>query len=160
MMRTVLWVAAVVVAVLLCVAAVFFLGMRGKWAFVQNGVRRMNRRFTNPRQMRTAGTAGAYAGVVHHIGRVSGAQYATPVGPFAVRGGFVINLPYGAGPDWVRNVLAAGEATLVVNGETHHLVSPQIVPVADIVDQLPAKERSTLRVFAVREALLLRHPAA
>jgi len=30
--------------------------------------------------------------------------------------------------------------------------------VASIIDQLPSKERSTLRPFAVRESLLLRHP--
>ena len=158
---TVVWVLVVVLAVLALVFVVFFLGMRGKWAFVQNGVRRMNRRFMNPRQMRTAGSPGAYAGVIHHVGRVSGTTYATPVGPFAVEGGFVVNLPYGTSPDWVRNVLAAGRATLVVDGEAHELVAPEIVPVASIVDQLPEKERSTLRAFAVRETLFLHHlPAA
>lgn len=158
---TVVWVLVVVLAVLALVFVVFFLGMRGKWAFVQNGVRRMNRRFMNPRQMRTAGSPGAYAGVIHHVGRVSGTAYATPVGPFAVEGGFVVNLPYGTSPDWVRNVLAAGRATLVVDGEAHELVAPEIVPVASIVDQLPEKERSTLRAFAVRETLFLHHlPAA
>ena len=154
---TVVWVIVGFVALLALVFVVFFLGMRGKWRFVQNGVRRMNRRFMNPRQLRTAGSPGAYAGVIHHVGRVSGKAYATPVGPFPVEGGFVINLPYGTSPDWVRNVLAAGRATLAVNGATHELVAPEIVAVADIVEQLPAKERSTLHAFAVRESLLLHH---
>jgi deazaflavin-dependent oxidoreductase (nitroreductase family) len=157
---TFVWVLVALVALLALVFLVFFLGMRGKWGFVQRGVRRMNRRFMNPRQMRTAGSPGAYAGVIHHVGRVSGKQYATPVGPFPVKGGFVINLPYGTSPDWVRNVLAAGRATLVVNGETHQLVTPEVVAVADIADQLPAKELSTMRAFAVRQSLLLRYPPA
>lgn len=157
MVQTMIWVAASLVALMAATLVVFFLGMRQKWDFVQTGVRRMNRRFLNPRQMRTAGSPGAYAGVIHHVGRASGAAYATPVGPFPVAGGFVINLPYGTSPDWVRNVLAEGRATLVVQGATHELVAPEIVAVADIIDQLPAKERSTLRTFAVREALLLHH---
>jgi len=158
MVRTMTLVAGGLVVALAGVFLVFFLGMRRKWTFVQHGVRRMNRRFLNPRQLRTAGSAGAYAGVIHHVGRVSGTPYATPVGPFPVQGGFAINLPYGTSPDWVRNVLAAGTATLVVNGASHELVGPQIVAVTEIEQQLPAKERSTLRMFAVRQSLVLHHP--
>ena len=72
---TVVWVIVGFVALLALVFVVFFLGMRGKWRFVQNGVRRMNRRFMNPRQLRTAGSPGAYAGVIHHVGRVSGKAF-------------------------------------------------------------------------------------
>lgn len=158
-MRTFIWVLVTLVVLLAVVFAVFFLGMRQKWAFVQNGVRRMNRRFTNRLQMKTAGTPGAYAGLIHHVGRVSGKEYVTPVGPFPVTGGFVISLPYGTRPDWLRNVLAAGRATLVVNGATHELVAPELIAVADVADQLPAKELSTLRMFKVRQALMLHHPS-
>jgi deazaflavin-dependent oxidoreductase (nitroreductase family) len=55
-------------------------------------------------------------GVVEHRGRRSGAQYRTPVNVFRVPGGFLIALTYGAGAEWVRNVLAAGGAVLHTRG--------------------------------------------
>jgi len=38
--------------------------------------------------MKTAGTPGAYAGAITHVGRRSGRVYETPVGPFATDDGF------------------------------------------------------------------------
>jgi deazaflavin-dependent oxidoreductase (nitroreductase family) len=119
-------------------------------------VRRFNRRFMNPSQMKTAGTPGAYAGVVRHVGRRSGRVYETPVGPFATDDGFVIALPYGTSSDWVKNVLAAGSATLVTEGHTYEVDQPEIVPLSDVVDVLPIKERRNLRLFRVEQALRTR----
>src|SRR5215213_2744877 len=95
------------------VATVFVLGMRTKSPVVMDRVRRFNRAVTNPRVLRSAGSPGASASVIRHVGRVSGRSYETPVGPFAVGDDFVIALPYGSGTDWVRNVLTHGAATLV-----------------------------------------------
>ena len=44
-----------------------------------DAVRRMNRSVTNPRVMRTAGTAATQTSVIAHIGRRSGQTYETPV---------------------------------------------------------------------------------
>lgn len=147
---------SVVVVVALALAAlgvVFFLGMRSKSPAVQGLVRRMNRRFTNPRQLRSAGQPGAYASIVRHVGRRSGTAYETPVVPFPVDGGFVINLPYGTRPDWLHNVLAAGTATLVNEGRTYRLDEPEVVPTADVIEALPVKEQRTLRRFKVDQSL-------
>ena len=138
---------------LILVLLVFVLGMRGKSPVVLRAVRRFNRRFVNPRQMRTAGRPGAYAGVIRHVGRRSGQVYETPVGPFPTEDGFVIALPYGTSSNWVRNVLAAGRATLVTEGETVELDDPEVVPLSEVVDVLPEKERRSLRVFRVEQAL-------
>jgi deazaflavin-dependent oxidoreductase (nitroreductase family) len=137
--------------VLLLLAFVF--GMRAKSPVVLKAVRRFNRRFVNPRQMKTAGTPGSYAGVIRHLGRRSGRAYETPVGPFAAADGFVIALPYGTSSDWVKNVLAAGSATLVTEGETYDVDEPEIVPLSDVVDVLPSRERRNLRLFGVEQAL-------
>jgi deazaflavin-dependent oxidoreductase (nitroreductase family) len=145
-------VGALLVGVVL-VAAVFLFGMRAKSPIVLRTVRRFNRRFVNPGQMRTAGRPGAYAGVIRHVGRRSGQVYETPVGPFPTEDGFVIALPYGTSSNWVRNVLAAGRATLVVEGETVELDDPEVVPLSQVLDDLPEKERRSLRVFRVEQAL-------
>ena len=132
---------------------VFVLGMRAKWPPVLKAVRGLNRRFVNPRQMRTAGTPGAYAGIVRHVGRRSGAVYETPVGPFPTDDGFAIALPYGTTSNWVKNVLAAGSATLVTEGRTYEVDRPELVPVGEIADVLPPGERRSLRLFRVEHAL-------
>jgi hypothetical protein len=77
----------------------FVFGMRAKSPVVLRAVRRFNHRFINPRQLKTAGTPGAYAGVIRHVGRRSGRVFETPVGPFATDDGFVIALPYRTSSD-------------------------------------------------------------
>ena len=46
----------------------------------------------NPAQMRTAGTPGAYAGIIRARGRVSGRMIETPVGIIADGDAFLIAL--------------------------------------------------------------------
>jgi hypothetical protein len=135
------------------IGVVFVLGMRRKSPVVQDNVRRFNRAVTNPRVLKTAGTPGASASIIHHVGRTTGRSHATPVGPFAVGEGFVIALPYGPGADWVRNVLASGSATLVHEGSTINIDRPEVVPVTLVVDELPTSQQRMLRVFGVEECL-------
>ena len=153
MVQWLLIVAGALVAGLILLLLAFVFGMRAKSPVVLRAIRRFNRRFMNPRQMKTAGTPGAYAGFVRHIGRRSGRVFETPVGPFATDDGFVIALPYGTSSDWVKNVLAAGSATLVTEGQTVEVDQPEIVPLGDVVDFLPSKERRNLRLFRVEQAL-------
>ncbi len=55
--------------------------------------------------------------------------------------------------DWVKNVLAAGSATLITEGQTYEVDQPEIVPLGDVVDVLPSNERRNLRLFRVEQAL-------
>jgi hypothetical protein len=89
------------------IAAGFIVGMRRKSPLVLDAVRRMNRSVGNPRQMKSAGTPGAYASVIKHVGRSSGRPYETPVSPIPTDDGFLIALPYGTRSDWLKNVMAA-----------------------------------------------------
>jgi len=107
----------------------------------------------NPRAMKTAGTPGAYAGIIRHIGRTSGTEYETPVGPFATEDGFVIALPYGTSPDWLKNVLVAGSAVIVHEGETYAVDRPEIINAAAALDYVPPGEQTSLRIFNVDEFL-------
>ncbi len=65
--------------------------------------------------------------VVHHRGRVSGRELTVPVAVVATPDGFVINLPWGARTNWVRNVLAAGGCTIRWKGADHRMADPRIL---------------------------------
>ncbi len=142
--------------------ATLIVGMRRKSTAVLGVVRRFNRRVTNPRQLRSAGTPGAYASIIRHVGRVSGASYETPIGVHPADGWFLIALPYGPNADWVRNLMNAGSAELVSEGRTYHVDQPNVVATDSVQSDLPPGERRQLRLFGVDQVLRLRateHPA-
>ena len=64
--------------------------------------------------------------IVIHRGRKSGKEYRTPVNAFRTKEGYRIALTYGAGSDWVRNVLAAGGCELVVRGKRMRMGEPRL----------------------------------
>ncbi len=123
--RIKLFVGAPVVALAL-LFALFVVAMRQKYAPVQDRVRQFGRDYGNPRVLETAGQPGAVASIVRHIGRTSGASYETPVTVVESEDGFVIALPYGTNPDWLKNVLAAGSAVVVHEGGEHRIDRPEI----------------------------------
>lgn len=133
------------------------LGLRYRWPVVLDGLRRFSRARINPAQMETAGRPGAYASIIEHRGRVSGRAYRTPVVVRAVDDGWVISLTYGTRADWVRNVLAAGELTLVTEGEAFESLVPQAVSLTDPRASvwLSAGERRLLRWFGIDTCLHL-----
>lgn len=144
----------------LTILVVFLLGMRMHAPWVLGAVRRFNRAVFNPQQMKTAGTPGAYASVIRHAGRTSGRIYETPVGAVPTDDGFVIALPYGTQADWLKNVLAAGSATVVNEGCTYDVAQPEIVPMDVVADDFPEAEQRTHRVFGVDQALRVRRAEA
>jgi hypothetical protein len=144
-----------VALVLVAIGVVFFVGMRTGSPLVRDVVRRFNRAFGNPHQMKTAGTPGAYASVIRRVGRTTGRSYETPIVPFATEDGFVA-LPYGSGVDWLKNVVASGSATIVHEGDTYPVDQPEVVPTAIGTPYMPAKEQRDLRRFAVDECLRVR----
>jgi len=138
----------------------FTLSFRTRFRPVQDAIRRFNRDVTNPRQLETAGRAGAWASVVHHVGRTSGTAYRTPVVAVEVDDGFLFALPYGPGADWVRNVLTAGSATLEHEGRTVTMNHPMIVERARAHPFFARRERLLHRLYGVDEFLHVGSPAA
>ena len=65
--------------------------------------------------------------VVHHRGRKTGRDLSLPVALLHTEDVFVITLPWGAGTNWVRNVLAAGECTITWKGRDHAATEPRIL---------------------------------
>jgi len=83
---------------------------------------RLNRRVFNPREIRKG-----VRPVLTHVGRVSGAEYRTPMDAHPVDGGYVFICNYGPESDWVRNVLASGSARLRAGGRDCDLTSPRMI---------------------------------
>jgi len=134
---------------------VFLLGMRSKWPPVVDTMRRINRAIFNPRTLKSAGTPGASAGVLQHSGRTSGASYQTPLGIVPTSDGFAIALVYGSDTDWLKNVLAAGRATIRHEGVSYEVDRPRIVPMADAAGEFSAADRWFHALFAVDSCLRL-----
>jgi deazaflavin-dependent oxidoreductase (nitroreductase family) len=92
---------------------------------------KVNRRVFNPGQVRKE----RYP-VVTHAGRRSGKTYRTPLDACQTKTGYVLVARYGPQSDWVRNILAAGSATLRVDGEDHELTAPRLVSLDVALDAL------------------------
>jgi hypothetical protein len=84
-------------------------------------------------------------------------MYETPVNVFRRGNGYVVALTYGAGADWVRNVIAAGVCDLITHGRrmpvvvSHIQHDEQLLPV-------PAIVRPILRLIHVADFLHLSSP--
>jgi len=146
-----------VVLGLAALAIAFVVGWRKKSGLVLGPIVWMSKRVMNPMQMRSAGTPGAYASIVRHRGRVSGAEYETPVGVVADGDAFLVALPYGSRTQWLRNVLAAGSATLVHEGNTYHVDRPELIAMATVADRFPASDQGMFRWLRVEDCLRLRN---
>jgi deazaflavin-dependent oxidoreductase (nitroreductase family) len=154
-MPQLLTVLGAVVLGLIVLAVAFVVGWRAKSGLVLGPIIWMSKRFMNPAQMRSAGTPGAYAAIIRHRGRTSGTAYETPVGVVVDGEDFLVALPYGARAQWLRNVLAAGSATLVHEGATIAVDRPELVQMATVADRFPAGDQGMFRWLAVGDCLRL-----
>jgi deazaflavin-dependent oxidoreductase (nitroreductase family) len=145
---------------LMVIALVFLLGMRTKSPLVLSPLIRIQRAFLNPRQMRSAGTPGAYASVIRHRGRTSGRPYETPVGAVAADDGFLIALVYGSRTNWLQNVLASGSATIVHEGQTYGVDQPELIPMQSVAGRFTGGDQQGFRLLRVDQALRVRRVAS
>jgi hypothetical protein len=155
MLPTILTAVAIVAAVLACLAALIVVLWRAKSPLILRPLIWLGKHAFNPIQMRTAGTPGAYAGIVRHRGRVTGRAYETPVGVIATDDGFLITLPYGTQASWLRNVLVAGEAELVTEGAIYKVDQPELIPMRDVIERFSAADQRLTRVLAIDACLRL-----
>jgi deazaflavin-dependent oxidoreductase (nitroreductase family) len=144
-----------VLLVLVTTGIVFVAGMRTKSPLVLDTVRRTSRAM-KPLALKSAGTPGANASVIRHVGRTTGRAYETPVGAVAIDDGFVIALPYGPNTDWLKNVLASGSATIVDEGSTYDVHRPEVLPMAQADRYFSPQDRRAHRVFRVDQCLRVR----
>jgi deazaflavin-dependent oxidoreductase (nitroreductase family) len=94
------------------------------------GLARFNKRVTNRVQGLWAPYLPPWAVIVHK-GRKSGRSFRTPVLAYKSGTQLGIVLYYGERADWLRNVLAAGEASVVRAGKTVGLTNPRVLDATD-----------------------------
>ncbi|MEE3753332.1 nitroreductase family deazaflavin-dependent oxidoreductase [Mycobacterium intracellulare] len=86
---------------------------------------------------------------IKHRGRTSGTPYETIVTTYRKGNTLAIALGHGK-TNWVKNVLAAGEADVQLSrNRTLHLINPRILPTGSDGAGLPALARLQLRVIGV-----------
>ncbi len=113
-------------------------------------IARFNKVATNRVSRVVAGRLPGF-GIIIHRGRRSGRTYSTPVNVFRRPGVFIVALTYGRG-DWVKNVLAAGQAQLRTRGRTHHVRNPRVLR-EPVPADLPQPTRTILGLLNVDEFL-------
>jgi deazaflavin-dependent oxidoreductase (nitroreductase family) len=94
-------------------------------------------------------------GILSYVGRKSGRQYRTPLNVFKRGDSYVFALTYGSEVDWVRNVLAAGQADLRTRGRDFLLVEPELF-VDPTRHLMPLPVRIVLRLNDVEEFLRMK----
>jgi Domain of unknown function (DUF385). len=90
-----------------------------------NRMRFLNKRIFNPVILKFAGSSYSPISIIRHIGRQSGIIYLTPVIARSLFNRFLFILPYGNEVDWYRNVLAAGQTTVVWRGKENPIDNPE-----------------------------------
>ena len=100
------------------------------------GMARFNRVVTNRVQGLWAPYLPPWVMIVHR-GRRSGREYRNPVLASVQGGRLVIALLYGPESDWVRNLTAAGEGTIIRRGRTRHIDRFEVVVTGDRATRRP-----------------------
>ena len=155
--RRVVALAVLSLVALMMVLTLFSLVLRYGGPRVRDKIRLLNKRVLNPAMMNLAGRRHWYAAVIRHRGRRSGREYATPVVAVPVAGdAFVIPLPYGDDVDWLKNVLAAGWATVEAKGEIYDIFEPEVIGAAEASPLLDDRHRRTWRRFGIERFLRVR----
>lgn len=91
--------------------------------------------------------------VLTHVGRSSGKTYRTPLDAHRVDDGYIFIMNYGSDSDWVKNILAAGTATLSVDGIEIELTAPRVVTKDEAWRQLPETTKAPPEFMRVTEYL-------
>lgn len=82
--------------------------------------------------------------VISHRGRTSGKQYETVVSAYRKGNTLAILLAHGK-TNWVKNILAAGEADIRLGRHNLHLVNPRVVAAGTDDPSLPGIARSGVK---------------
>jgi deazaflavin-dependent oxidoreductase (nitroreductase family) len=96
--------------------------------------------------------------IISYPGRRTGKIYRTPMNVFRAGDAYVFALTYGSDVQWVKNVLAAGEAELQIGSKTIHLTDPELF-VDPARSLMPPIVRLGLRLMRVSEFLRMRSEA-
>ena len=94
-------------------------------------------------------------GILSYRGRTTGRRYRTPMNAFRDGDNWIFALTYGSDVQWVKNVLASGEAELLVRRTTHRLDRPELF-VDPSRHLMPLGIRQLLGLMRVSEFMRMR----
>ncbi len=118
---------------------------------------RFNRHVTNPIQRMWAGWAPTM-GILEHVGRRSGKSYRTPLTVFSAsidgQDAVAVLLTYGPDRDWLKNVTAAGGATMRRYGKSFRVSDPQVMSKADAAPSVSGLMRPLFGLLPFESAVL------
>jgi deazaflavin-dependent oxidoreductase (nitroreductase family) len=75
---------------------------------------------------------GSHNGVLYHIGRKSGREYATPLCMVTTSQGYISPATFGSHTDWLRNLKANPQSRVVVDKKPHDTVA-EVIGVEDAI---------------------------
>src|SRR5438034_4889781 len=114
-------------------------------------------RFINPIVLLIAGRSWMpVVGILHHRGRHSGREYATPIGMRPLGDGFVIPRTFSHNAAWYQNIKAAGEGRITYLGSSYRVIEPEVVGYATARVAFPRYELLQFRLIGINEYLRLR----
>jgi deazaflavin-dependent oxidoreductase (nitroreductase family) len=127
--------------------------VRPSW-LVRNIMRPLTK-VLNPVSVKMAGGPGfRLAARIHHVGRRSRAEYVTAVGARVKDGKILIPLTFGNESDWVRNVRAAGGATVEVRRRSYEIGAPEFLNWSEAPRVVRANfplARSVFKVLGIKQ---------
>jgi deazaflavin-dependent oxidoreductase (nitroreductase family) len=98
-------------------------------------------------------------GRIEHRGRKSGRTYQTSVVAWPVKDAVVIPLPYGVDTDWHKNVKAAGECRLTLNGKIWNLERPRQIDRHEALAHVPLLARIIIQLTRIDHYVYLSQSA-
>lgn len=110
---------------------------------ISPALERLQIKYVNPIFLRLARYLPSFA-IVKHRGRKSGNEYETVVSAFRKGNLVAIGLMHGK-TNWVKNVLAAGEADVHLFTGDVHITNPRVLPVGTDSPDLPWIARRLVR---------------
>ena len=110
-------------------------------------VERLQIKYLNPLIQPLARYLPTFA-IVKHRGRTSGKEYETVVNAFRKGNVLAIGLAHGK-TNWVKNVLAAGEADVHLFRRDVHITNPRVLPAGTDDPTLPQFSRRAARSMGV-----------
>ncbi len=113
------------------------------WAFRTRNPRAIrlltsyHKHITNPVMVRFFSGRSKHAALLHHVGRRSGKPYVTPVTAHRSEDTIIVPLPYGTEVDWLRNLQAAGQGVVKLEGRGFAVDELEVVPMDRVMTLLP-----------------------
>lgn len=132
-----------------------------KWAFKSRNPRMIRRltwyhkHVTNPVWVRFFAGRSTSSALLHHVGRKSGKSYKTPLTAHKSKDTIIVPLPYGTETDWLRNLEAAGQGVVELEGRSFSVDEPEVVPIDDVMPLLPPLVVRIVQLHETKDALRL-----